>query len=224
MTTVLVADDDQSIRASLSRALRLADYTVVLAEDGPSAIAAVAEHRPDACILDVMMPGLTGLDVTADMRARGDWTPILVLTARVEVGDRVAGLDAGADDYLAKPFELDELLARLRAVLRRAPERTARLEAYGIAVDTDARRASRGGIELQLTRIEFDLLALLVGHAGQVLDQSAIYTAVWGYDFGRTSKNLSVYVTYLRRKLEADGSPRLIHAVRGVGFVLRDTP
>lgn len=222
---ILLADDDTAILSSLSRALRLNGYLVTCASDGTQALSALTGERFDVAILDVAMPGMSGIDVTAQARASKDYTPILLLTARGDVRDRVLGLDAGADDYVTKPFDLDELNARLRALLRRAdslhtPEPT--LHAFGIDVDTRARTAWRDGVELQLTRIEFDLLAMLVAHAGTVLSASSIYLQVWGYDFGRTSKNLPVYVTYLRKKLEAHGGARLIHSVRGVGFVLKE--
>lgn len=190
---VLVADDDPAILSSLSRALRLAGYQVLTAPDGVQAQRIWLEQAVDVCVLDVMMPGLDGLELTRRMRAAGVATPVLVLTARVEVDDRVAGLDAGADDYLAKPFDLAELQARLRALLRRAPlSSSSVLSAFGVEVDLGRRLAFRSGRPLQLTRIEFDLLAAFVAAPSVVLTQSELYEKVWGYDFGRSSKNLSV--------------------------------
>ena len=224
--TVLVADDDRAIRESLERALQLEGYTVRTAADGVQALASVHAEPVDLLILDVMMPGVDGLGVARVLRAENDRTPILMLTARVETPDRVAGLDAGADDYLAKPFELDELLARLRALLRRAAPTAD--EAHGEAplrvgelrLDTRARRVWRGEREVELSKTEFDLLELLMRNAGIVLDHSTIYDRIWGYDFGPESKNLAVYISYLRRKLE-DGGSSLIQTVRGVGYTLR---
>jgi two-component system response regulator MprA len=224
--TVLVADDDRAIRESLERALQLEGYTVRTAADGVQALAAVHADPVDLLVLDVMMPGVDGLGVARVLRAEHDRTPILMLTARVETPDRVAGLDAGADDYLAKPFELDELLARLRALLRRAapvPEETGEegpLRAGELRLDTRARRVWRGEREIELSKTEFDLLELLMRNAGIVLDHATIYDRIWGYDFGPESKNLAVYISYLRRKLE-DGGPPLIQTVRGVGYTLR---
>ncbi|MEU0490578.1 response regulator transcription factor [Nocardiopsis changdeensis] len=223
--TVLVADDDRAIRESLERALQLEGYTVRTVADGVQALAAVHSDPVDLLILDVMMPGVDGLGVARVLRAEHDRTPILMLTARVETPDRVAGLDAGADDYLAKPFELDELLARLRALLRRAapvpgdPE-GGTLRVGELALDPRARRVWRGDREIELSKTEFDLLELLVRNAGIVLDHATIYDRIWGYDFGPESKNLAVYISYLRRKLE-DGGPPLIQTVRGVGYTLR---
>ncbi|GAA1089401.1 response regulator transcription factor [Nocardiopsis exhalans] len=224
--TVLVADDDRAIRESLERALQLEGYTVRTAADGVQALAAVHADPVDLLVLDVMMPGVDGLGVARVLRAEHDRTPILMLTARVETPDRVAGLDAGADDYLAKPFELDELLARLRALLRRAapvPEETGEegpLRAGELRLDARARRVWRGEREIELSKTEFDLLELLMRNAGIVLDHATIYDRIWGYDFGPESKNLAVYISYLRRKLE-DGGPPLIQTVRGVGYTLR---
>ena len=224
--TVLVADDDRAIRESLERALQLEGYTVRTAADGVQALAAVHADPVDLLVLDVMMPGVDGLGVARVLRAEHDRTPILMLTARVETPDRVAGLDAGADDYLAKPFELDELLARLRALLRRAapvPEETGEegpLRVGELRLDARARRVWRGEREIELSKTEFDLLELLMRNAGIVLDHATIYDRIWGYDFGPESKNLAVYISYLRRKLE-DGGPPLIQTVRGVGYTLR---
>ena len=225
---VLVADDDRAIRESLERALELEGYTVTTVADGVQALSVARRGDPDVIVLDVMMPGVDGLGVCQVLRADGVRTPILMLTARVELTDRVAGLDAGADDYLAKPFELDELLARLRALLRRTqggPGDSAAggsggvLQAQGLRVDPDARRAWWQGGELELTKTEFDLLELLVRNAGIVLTHSTIYDQIWGYDFGSESKNLAVYISYLRRKLESAGAPSgLIRTVRGIGY------
>jgi two-component system response regulator MprA len=224
--TVLVADDDRAIRDSLERALQLEGYRVRTVPDGVQALAAVHADPVDLLVLDVMMPGVDGLGVARVLRAERDRTPILMLTARVETPDRVAGLDAGADDYLAKPFELEELLARLRALLRRAapfPEEApdqGPLRVGELSLDPASRRVWRGDREVELSKTEFDLLELLVRNAGIVLDHSTIYDRIWGYDFGPESKNLAVYISYLRRKLE-DGGPPLIQTVRGVGYTLR---
>jgi two-component system response regulator MprA len=223
---VLLADDDRAIRESLVRALDLEGYHVTEVTDGVSALATARREAFDVLILDVMMPGVDGLGVCRVLRAEGDQTPILMLTARVETPDRVAGLDAGADDYLPKPFELDELLARLRALLRRtsaetgaADQRTLRLGE--LAVDPAARRVWWQGTEITLSKTEFDLLELLVRNAGIVLDRATIYQRIWGYEFGSESKNLAVYIGYLRRKLEQAGAAELIHTVRGVGYSVR---
>jgi len=220
---VLVVEDDRSVRESLERALRLEGYQVSAVPDGVSGFEAVGREQPDAVILDVMLPFLDGLSVCRQLRQRGDRTPILMLTARAEVGDRVAGLDAGADDYLPKPFALDELLARLRALLRRsAPETLSGGTVVGdLRVDEAARRAWRGDRELELTKTEFDLLVLLARNAGVVLDHATIYDRIWGYDFGPDSKALQVYIGYLRRKTEDGGEPRIVHTVRGVGYTVR---
>jgi len=220
---VLIVEDDRSVRESLERALRLEGYQVTTAADGQSGVDGVLSQQPDAVILDVMLPLLDGLSVCRELRKRGDRTPVLMLTARAEVGDRVAGLDAGADDYLPKPFALDELLARLRALLRRlAPEAaTAAVVVGDLRVDEAARRAWRGTRELELTKTEFDLLALLAHNAGVVLDHVTIYERIWGYDFGADSKALQVYIGYLRRKTEEAGEPRIVHTVRGVGYTVR---
>jgi two-component system response regulator MprA len=220
---VLVVEDDRAVRESLLRALALEGYEVCSATDGEEALAAVAERRPHVIVLDVLMPVLDGLSVCRRLRARGDATPILLLTARSAVPDRVSGLDAGADDYLPKPFALDELLARLRALLRRhgpdVVDGTILLE--DLRIESAARRAWRGDRELELSKTEFDLLELLARNAGIVLDPSTIYDKIWGYDFGPDSKNLAVYIGYLRRKTEDGGEARLIQTVRGVGYTLR---
>ncbi|MDX5570481.1 response regulator transcription factor [Streptomyces sp. ID05-04B] len=233
--TVLLAEDDRAIRNALERALALEGYRVTAVADGVEALAQAHRNPPDVLVLDVMMPGIDGLQVCRVLRAEGDRTPVLMLTALVETADRIAGLDAGADDYVVKPFDVEEVFARLRALLRRTgadavvpvpdaprptPER--HVEAAGLRMDPQARRAWRGGRELELTRTEFELLELLVRNAGIVLDHSTIYDRIWGYDFGPGSKNLAVYVGYLRRKLDQPGAPQLIHTVRGVGYVLRE--
>ncbi|MFJ8537351.1 response regulator transcription factor [Streptomyces sp. NPDC093591] len=238
--TVLLAEDDRAIRNALERALTLEGYQVTAVADGVEALAQAHKTPPDVLLLDVMMPGIDGLQVCRVLRAEGDRTPILMLTALVETQDRIAGLDAGADDYVVKPFDVEEVFARLRALLRRTseangalvdvpkqapetPETSGRLiEAAGLRMDPQARRAWRGARELELTRTEFELLELLVRNAGIVLDHSTIYDRIWGYDFGPGSKNLAVYVGYLRRKLDEPGAPQLIHTVRGVGYVLRE--
>lgn len=223
---VLLADDDRAIRESLVRALELETYQVTEVADGVAALATARRTEFDVLILDVMMPGVDGLGVCRVLRADGNATPILMLTARVETADRVAGLDAGADDYLPKPFELDELLARLRALLRRttpeAGSATQRVLRLGdLVMDSAARRAWWRDAEIPLTKTEFDLLELLVRNEGIVLDRTTIYQRIWGYDFGSESKNLAVYIGYLRRKLEKAGATELIHTVRGVGYSVR---
>ncbi|MFE1769041.1 response regulator transcription factor [Streptomyces angustmyceticus] len=251
--SVLLAEDDRPIRTALERALTLEGYEVTAVADGIQALAAAHRERPDVILLDVMMPGIDGLQVCQVLRAEQDRTPILMLTARVETADRIAGLDAGADDYVVKPFEVEEVFARLRALLRRttagapadeggagaAPAATDEAEGAGEAydarvadsgvveaadlrIDGPSRRAWRGERELELTRTEFELLELLARNAGIVLDHSTIYDRIWGYDFGPGSKNLAVYVGYLRRKVDVPGSRPLIHTVRGVGYVLRE--
>ncbi len=221
---LLVVDDEPAVRDALARALRLEGYEVELAADGREALAALAERPADAVVLDVLMPGLDGLEACRRLRASGDRTPVLMLTARVDVSDRVAGLDAGADDYLPKPFALDELLARVRALLRRSGAGEAReppLRFGDLVLDPGAREARRGARQVELTRTEFELLELFMRNPGQVLTRSLIFERVWGYDFGPTSNSLEVYVGYLRRKTEAGGEPRLIQTVRGVGYALR---
>ena len=221
---LLVADDDRAIRESLGRVLRLEGYDVTLAADGAEALEAIRTDPPAGLILDVMMPHVDGLTVCRVMRSEGDRTPILMLTARTETADRVAGLDAGADDYLAKPFDLDELLARVRALLRRAFPADATgtvIEVANLRIDVAQRRVWRGDAEIDLTKTEFDLLELLARNEGIVLDHSTIYERIWGYDFGPDSKNLAVYIGYLRRKIEVDGAPKLLHTVRGVGYTIR---
>jgi two-component system, OmpR family, response regulator MprA len=221
---VLVVDDEPAVRESIGRSLRFEGYEVALAQDGASALELLASRRADVVVLDIMMPVLDGLETCRRLRAAGDRTPVLMLTARRSIGDRVTGLDAGADDYLAKPFALEELLARLRALLRRTDGRLPdQLTFADVALDATTRTVTRGGRVLDLTRTEFDLLALLLRHPRRVLSRSVLFTEVWGYDFGYNSNSLDVYVGYLRRKLEAGGEPRLVHTVRGVGYVLRDS-
>ena len=226
MTRVLIVDDEPAVRAALDRALRLDGYDVELAADGREALDRLAEVRHDAIVLDVAMPGLDGLQVCRRLRDAGDRTPVLMLTARDAVDDRVAGLDAGADDYLVKPFALKELKARLRALLRRAEAPDAAdgsvLRFADLTLDRGAWEASRGPRKLELSRTEFQLLALFLEHPRQVLTRSQIFERVWGYDFGSSSNSLGVYMGYLRRKTEEGGEPRLLHTVRGVGYVLRD--
>ncbi len=221
---LLVVEDDQGVRQSLSRALRMEGYEVVTAADGMAGIEQMDLQPADAIILDVMMPRLDGLEVARHLRALGDRTPILMLTARHEISDRVAGLDAGADDYLVKPFALDELLARVRALLRRSDTAGGDhvLTLGDLAINPSTRQAHRGDRELRLTKTEFDLLELLVSNRRIVLSRAVIMDRIWGYDFETSSNPLEVYVGYLRRKLEAGGEPRLIHTVRGVGYVARE--
>jgi two-component system response regulator MprA len=220
---VLVAEDDPSVRESVSLALSVEGYDVETASDGSRALDAFAAHEPDVVVLDVMMPELDGLTVCRRLRSRGVSTPILMLTARVEISDRVSGLDAGADDYLVKPFSLDELLARLRALLRRTSvtetDHVVRVE--DLVLDPQRRTAERGDRPLDLTKTEFDLLELLMLNAGIVLSRDTIYERIWGFDFETASRSLDVYVGYLRRKLEAEGEPRLLQTIRGVGYVVR---
>jgi two-component system response regulator MprA len=222
---VLVVDDDPQLREALSRALELDGYDVTTASNGVKALDAISSERPDVMVLDVMMPYVGGLDVCRTLRDRKDRLPILVLTARDEVGDRVAGLDAGADDYLTKPFALEELRARLRALLRRAAseetDETEKLTYSDLVLDPLARTVHRGDRPIDLTRTEFALLELLLRNAGRPLQRDVIMDRVWGWESEPTSNSLEVFVGYLRRKTEADGEPRLIHTVRGVGYVLR---
>jgi len=223
-TRLLVVDDDRAVRESLRRALALEGYEVDLAEDGADGLARVAGASPDAIVLDVAMPVVDGIEMCRRLRDDGASVPILMLTARESVTDRVAGLDAGADDYLVKPFALEELLARLRALLRRT-DGAAPGDVLGFAdltLDTGTRDVRRGDREMELTRTEFSLLELFLRNPRQVLTRSLIFERVWGYDFGPTSNSLEVYVGYLRRKTEAGGEPRLIHTVRGIGYALRE--
>src|SRR3954454_7060589 len=223
---VLVVDDEPSVRQALERALGLDRYDVRTAEDGRVALDHLVHHQVDAIVLDVAMPGIDGLEVCRRLRSSGDRTPVLMLTARDAVDDRVAGLDAGADDYLVKPFALKELKARLRALLRRAEPASAEdghiLRFADLMLDRGAWEARRGERTLELSRTEFQLLALFLEHPRQVLTRSQIFERVWGYDFGSSSNSLGVYMGYLRRKTEEGGAPRLLHTVRGVGYVLKD--
>jgi two-component system, OmpR family, response regulator MprA len=219
---ILVVDDERAVREALERALRLEGYEIDLAADGQEALLSLAGRSVDAIVLDVLMPVLDGLETCRLLRRRGDTTPVLMLTARHEVTDRVAGLDAGADDYLVKPFALEELLARLRALLRRTAGGDGELSFADLTLDPGTREVRRGGRRIELTRTEFLLLELLLRNPRQVLTRDVIFDRVWGYDFGPASNSLEVYVGYLRRKTEAEGEPRLIHTVRGVGYALRD--
>jgi two-component system response regulator MprA len=221
---VLVVDDDRAVRDALRRVLTLDGYDVQSAEDGGEAIEAVAQAVPDAVVLDVGMPGIDGLEVCERLRLLGNRVPILMLTARVEISDRVAGLDAGADDYLIKPFDVNELKARLRALLRRSgPESEPdELSFAEVKLDRALHGASVGGQFAELTRTEYQLLELFMRNPRQVLPHSVIYDRVWGYDFGPTSNALRVYVGYLRRKLQELGARDLLHTVRGVGYVMRE--
>ncbi|MDF2967678.1 MAG: response regulator [Nocardioidaceae bacterium] len=226
---ILVVDDDRAVRDSLRRSLQYNGYDVDVAADGAEALARVPAARPDAIVMDVMMPRLDGLEATRALRAAGNEVPILVLTARDAVGDRVDGLDAGADDYLTKPFALEELLARLRALTRRASRAADDSEPTvlafgGLSMDTATREVQRGDRFLTLTRTEFALLELFLRRPRRVLERAFILEEVWGYDFPTTANSLEVYIGYLRRKTEAEGEPRLLHTVRGVGYVLRETP
>ncbi len=222
MPNVLVVDDEPAVRASLRRALGLEGFEISTAEDGENALDALAEHDFEAVVLDIAMPGIDGIEVCRRVRTAGDRTPILMLTARDAVDDRVAGLDAGADDYLVKPFALKELVARLRALLRRSDPGAERVLRFGdLGLDRGTREVRRGERAIDLSRTEFSLLELLMENPRLVLTRSQIFERVWGYDFGPTSNSLGVYVGYLRRKLEAGGEPRLIHTVRGVGYSLR---
>jgi two-component system, OmpR family, response regulator MprA len=221
---ILVVDDERAVRESLRRALELEGYEIELAEDGAQALERLeSEPEPDAMVLDVLMPRMDGLEVSRTLRRSGSRLPILMLTARTQVEDRVEGLDAGADDYLTKPFALEELLARVRALLRRTSDGSGeRLEFADLVLDPGTREVTRGGERIELTRTEFSLLELFLLNPRQVLTRSLIFERVWGYDFGFASNSLDVYIGYLRRKTEAGGRPRLIHTVRGVGYALRE--
>jgi two-component system response regulator MprA len=225
---VLVVDDDRAVRESLRRSLEFNGYAVSLATDGAEALAGFGKVNPDVVVMDVMMPRLDGIETTKALRSAGHDVPILVLTARDAVGDRVDGLDAGADDYLTKPFALQELLARLRALLRRVvPHEDGVDETLGFAdltMDLASREVTRGNRSMELTRTEFTLLEMFLRRPRRVLERSFILEEVWGYDFPTTANSLEVYVGYLRRKTEAEGEQRLIHTVRGVGYVLRESP
>lgn len=226
---ILVVDDDQAVRDSLARSLQYSGYEVSTAVDGVEALAKLAAGRPDAVIMDVMMPRLDGLETTRMLRANGNDVPILVLTARDSVDDRVDGLDAGGDDYLAKPFALDELLARIRALVRRAgaagehdsaPSEV--LSFADLSLNPQTREVRRGLRHISLTRTEFALLQVFLQNPRRVLERSWLLNEVWGFDFPTTANSLEVYIGYLRRKTETEGEPRLIHTVRGVGYVLRE--
>jgi two-component system response regulator MprA len=221
---ILVVDDERAVRESLRRALELEGYEIELASDGEEALARLGSPPPaDAAILDVLMPGIDGLEVCRRLRSSGNSVPVLMLTARSEVDSRVAGLDAGADDYLAKPFALDELLARMRALLRRVGNGAGdTLRFADLELDPGTREVRRAGELIDLTRTEFSLLELFLRNPRQVLTRSIIFERVWGYDFGPTSNSLDVYIGYLRRKTEAAERSRLIHTVRGVGYALRE--
>lgn len=229
---ILVVDDEQAVRESLKRSLRFNGYDVEQAEDGEKALEAIAMHRPDLVILDVMMPKLDGLGVCRILREQGDHTPVLMLTARDDVADRVGGLDAGADDYLPKPFALEELMARIRSLLRRTREKPtsedsieqAAMQFDDLTLNTETREVFRGQRPITLTRTEFALLLLLMKNARRVLSRQQILEEVWGYDFPTSGNALEVYIGYLRKKTEADGESRLIHTVRGVGYVMRENP
>jgi two-component system response regulator MprA len=226
---ILVVDDDQAVRDSLARSLRYSGYEVTTANDGVDALARLSSLRPDAVIMDVMMPRLDGLETTRSLRASGNDVPILVLTARDAVGDRVDGLDAGADDYMAKPFSFDELQARLRALTRRVrpggeAEGTEVLSFADLSLDLQTREVSRGSRRISLTRTEFALLQTFLENPRRVLERSWLLNEVWGFDFPTTANSLEVYIGYLRRKTEGEGETRLIHTVRGIGYVLRETP
>ncbi|CAB4868998.1 unannotated protein [freshwater metagenome] len=222
--SILIAEDDRAAREALVRALTLEGFDVDAVNDGAEALASIKAAAPDLLILDVMMPEVDGIAVCRRVRADGLSIPVLILTARTETSDRVVGLDAGADDYLAKPYALEELLARIRALLRRASTQDEEdsLVGPGLQLDLDGRRAWRDERELGLTKTEFDLLELFVRNAGIVLSRDTIHERIWGYDFGPESKNLAVYIGYLRRKLEEGGETRVLHTVRGVGYVVRD--
>ena len=230
---ILVVDDDQAVRDSLARSLQYSGYDVVTASDGVEALAKLAGEKADAVVMDVMMPRLDGLETTRVLRSTGNDVPILILTARDAVGDRVDGLDAGADDYMVKPFALDELLARLRALTRRnKPEPTDGTPAHqgtqvlsfdGLSLDLQTREVTRHGRRISLTRTEFALLQTFLENPRRVLERGWLLNEVWGFDFPTTANSLEVYIGYLRRKTEQEGEPRLIHTVRGIGYVLRET-
>jgi two-component system response regulator MprA len=234
---VLVVDDDAAVRDAIARTLRFDGYEVATAGDGREAVAMVHDAGLDAVILDVSMPGMDGLQACRQLRMDGVLLPVLMLTARETVGDRVAGLDAGADDYLIKPFSVQELQARLRALLRRSMLNTAAVPAHApqppgsalltfadLRMDPSTREVWRGERPVRLTRTEFAVLEIFLRHPRQVMTRSLLYERIWGYDFGETSNSVQVYIGYLRRKLEDEGEPRLLHTARGVGFVLREEP
>ena len=224
-TRVLVVDDEPAVREALRRALALEGYEVDLAENGAEALRKVSAAEPDLVVLDVLMPEVDGIAACRRLRAEGNRVPVLMLTARAGIGDRVDGLDAGADDYLVKPFALEELLARIRALLRRGGHEPTDqpLRFADVELDPATREVRRGDRRIELTRTEFNLLELFLRNPRQVLTRSLIFERVWGYDFGPTSNALDVYIGYLRRKTEAGGEPRLIQTVRGVGYALRES-
>ena len=222
---VVVAEDDPSVRNAVERVLELEGYQVKTANDGNAALDLIVSSKPHAVVMDVMMPFADGLTVTRELRHRGNRTPVLLLTARHEVGDRVAGLDAGADDYLVKPFAVDELLARVRALLRRyeSPTSASVMTIGDLSMDVNKREVKRGGKALELTKTEFDLLHILLEQQNIVLSREYLYEHIWGYNFETNSKSLDVYIGYLRRKLDDSGEEKLLHTVRGVGYVMRQT-
>jgi len=222
---VVVAEDDPSVRNAVERVLDLEGYQVKTANDGNAALDLIVSSKPHAVVMDVMMPFADGLTVTRELRHRGNRTPVLLLTARHEVGDRVAGLDAGADDYLVKPFAVDELLARVRALLRRyeSPTSAAVMSIGDLSMDVNKREVKRGGKVLDLTKTEFDLLHILLEQQDIVLSREYLYEHIWGFNFETNSKSLDVYIGYLRRKLDDSGEEKLLHTVRGVGYVMRQT-
>jgi len=221
---VLIVDDERAVRDSLQRALELEGYEIEQAADGREALDRLGpDGHVDAVLLDVLMPGMDGLEVCREIRRNGNPVPVLMLTARTQVEDRVEGLDAGADDYVTKPFALEELLARLRALLRRTADGRETLTFADLELDPGTREVKRGGEPIELTRTEFSLLELFMLNPRQVLTRSVIFERVWGYDFGYGSNSLDVYIGYLRRKTEAGGKPRLIQTVRGVGYALRES-
>jgi len=222
---VVVAEDDPSVRNAVERVLELEGYQVKTANDGNAALDLIVSSKPHAAVMDVMMPFADGLTVTRELRHRGNRTPVLLLTARHEVGDRVAGLDAGADDYLVKPFAVDELLARVRALLRRyeSPTSAAVMSIGDLSMDVNKREVKRGGKVLDLTKTEFDLLHILLEQQNFVLSREYLYEHIWGFNFETNSKSLDVYIGYLRRKLDDSGDEKLLHTVRGVGYVMRNT-
>jgi two-component system response regulator MprA len=222
---VVVAEDDPSVRKAVERVLDLEGYKVKTANDGNAALELIASSKPHAVVMDVMMPFADGLTVTRELRQRGNRTPVLLLTARHEVGDRVAGLDAGADDYLVKPFAVDELLARVRALLRRyeSPTTSTVMSLGDLTMDISKREVKRGNKVLDLTKTEFDLLHILLEQQDIVLSREYLYEHIWGFNFETNSKSLDVYIGYLRRKLDDSGEEKLLHTVRGVGYVMRNT-
>ena len=222
---VVVAEDDPSVRNAVERVLELEGYQVKTANDGNAALDLIVSSKPHAVVMDVMMPFADGLTVTRELRHRGNRTPVLLLTARHEVGDRVAGLDAGADDYLVKPFAVDELLARVRALLRRyeSPTSAAVMSIGDLSMDVNKREVKRGGKVLDLTKTEFDLLHILLEQQDIVLSREYLYEHIWGFNFETNSKSLDVYIGYLRRKLDDSGEDKLLHTVRGVGYVMRNS-